>query len=110
LPSAYRQLLEVREALENYFHDVCDIEFTIEKGRLFILAARPSKRNSRANLRFALQFLSEGRIEIDDVLKRVRLLDVEEFTGPRIGNMSWRINMRSATRPFARIASDPTAQ
>ena len=68
MPDAYRQLLDVRDRLENHFRDMCDIEFAIQEGRLFVLNVRPGKRTPRANLKFLLQFLSEGKIGIRDVL------------------------------------------
>lgn len=88
LPDVYQQLLQVRESLESHFRDVCDIEFTVQDGRLFILNARPAKRTPCANLKFALQFLSEGKIGITDVLDRVKLADVEDFIRPEIRNKS----------------------
>ena len=83
-PHLYAQLLEVRERAEKHFADVCDIQFTIQKGRLFVLNVRPATRLPRANLRFLLQFLSEQQIGIRDVLCRVTLEDVEDFLGPQI--------------------------
>ena len=58
MPDVYKQLVDFRERVENHFCDMCDIEFTIENGRLFILNVRPGRRSPRANLRFLLQFLS----------------------------------------------------
>jgi len=86
MPDTYQQLVRAREVLEDYFCDACDIEFTIEKGQLFILNARIAKREPRANLRFALQFLAEGKIGIADVLRRVKPVDVEYLTLPEIRN------------------------
>jgi phosphohistidine swiveling domain-containing protein len=86
LPDAYRQLVQAKESLEACFGDVCDIEFTIENGRLFILNARVAKRSGRANLRFALQFFSEGKIDTTEVLRRVRLTDIEDVVRPEIEN------------------------
>ena len=87
MPDVYRQLLDVRDRVENHFRDMCDIEFTIENGRLFILNVRPGKRTPRANLVILLQFLSEGKIGIRDVLARVRLADVENCCTPEIHNL-----------------------
>jgi phosphohistidine swiveling domain-containing protein len=88
LPDVYQQLVQARNAIEDHFRDVCDIEFTVEKGRLFILNVRPAKRSGRASLRFALQFFSEGKIGIAEVLNRVRPRDIEEFIEPEIRNKS----------------------
>lgn len=88
MPDVYRQLLDVRDCLEKHFRDVCDIEFTIQEGRLFILSARPAKRAPLANLKFLLQFLSEGKIGMCEVLSRVRLADVESTCIPQIHNLT----------------------
>ena len=82
-PHLYAQLLDIKERAENFFRDVCDIEFTIQDGRLFVLNIRTAKRTPQANLRFLLQFFSERKISISDVLSRVTLADVEEFTKPK---------------------------
>jgi phosphohistidine swiveling domain-containing protein len=88
MPDVYRQLLEVRDRIEKHLRDICDIEFTIQEGRLFILNVRPGKRTPRANLVILLHFLLEGKIGIRDVLTRVRLADVEDFCRPEIHNLS----------------------
>lgn len=79
MPDIYRQLLDVRNRVEEHFRDMCEIEFTIENGRLFILAVRPGRRRPRANLVILLKFLSEGKIELRDFIRRVRLADVEDL-------------------------------
>jgi phosphohistidine swiveling domain-containing protein len=87
-PHLYTQLLDVRERVESHYGDVCDIEFTIQEGRLFILGVRAARRTPRANLRFLLQFLIERKIRIRDVLSRVTLADVEDFLQPEILNLT----------------------
>lgn len=79
MPDVYRELLDVRDRVEEHFLDMCEIEFTIENERLFILNARPGKRRPRANLVILLQFLSEGKMEFCDFIRRVRIADVEDF-------------------------------
>ncbi len=87
MPDVYKQLLGVGNRVECHFRDMCDIEFTIENGQLFILNVRPGKRTPRANLVILLHLLSEGTINIRDVLARVRLVDVEDFCTPQIRNL-----------------------
>ena len=88
MPEVYKQLLEVRERLEAHYGDVCDIDFTIQEGHLFILNVRHAKRAPRANLRFLLQFFEEGKVGICEVLSRVLLDDVEDTCKPEIQNLS----------------------
>src|SRR4030042_7129741 len=85
-PTLYQELLQIKDILENHYHEMCDIEFTIERGKLYILNTCIGKRNPKANLRFALQFFQEGNIVITEVLKRIKPADVEEFTNPELLN------------------------
>lgn len=88
MPCAFRQMVEAREVAERYFQDVCDLEFSVQDGQLYILQARRAKRSSIANLRFALQFLVEGKIGPQDVLRRVSPPDIAAWLLPVIENGS----------------------
>ncbi len=59
-PECHEQLLAVMSRLENHYRDMCDIEFTIEQGRLFILQTRVGKRTAAAALRMAVEMESDG--------------------------------------------------
>ena len=59
-PSATPQLLEVMQTLQTHYRDMCDIEFTIEQGRLFLLQTRVGKRTAAAALRMAVEMEDEG--------------------------------------------------
>ena len=84
----FQQLVEAGRIAEKYFRDVCDMEFTIQNGRLFVLAVRPGRRSSIANLRIALQFLVENTIDPQDVLRRVSPTDIATWLLPVITNGS----------------------
>jgi pyruvate,orthophosphate dikinase len=56
--------------LESHYRDLCDIEFTIERGKLYILQTRVGKRTAEAAFRIALQFVEEGTITMDEALAR----------------------------------------
>ena len=86
MPSAFRHLTEAREIAERHFQDVCDMEFSVQNGQLYILQACRAKRTPIANLRFALQFLVEGKIGPQDVLCRVSPSDVATWLLPVIEN------------------------
>ena len=62
-PECHEQLLDVMKLLENHYRDMCDIEFTIEQGRLFILQTRVGKRTAAAALRMAVEMEGEGLID-----------------------------------------------
>ncbi|MDA2962174.1 MAG: pyruvate, phosphate dikinase [Actinomycetota bacterium] len=70
-PVVAGELDSVMELLEAHYEDLCDIEFTIEKGKLWILQTRVGKRTAEAAFRIALQFVDEGRISMDEALRRV---------------------------------------
>jgi pyruvate,orthophosphate dikinase len=70
-PAIYQQLLEVRRILENHYHDMQDIEFTIENGKLFMLQTRSGKRTVFAALNSAVDMAHEGLIDKRTAILRV---------------------------------------
>jgi pyruvate,orthophosphate dikinase len=70
-PHSYRQLLSVMERLEQRYRDLCDIEFTIERGKLWMLQTRVGKRTAAAAFVIAAQLVDEGSITLDEALQRV---------------------------------------
>jgi pyruvate,orthophosphate dikinase len=68
---SYVELLEVMATLERHYRDLCDIEFTIEDGRLWVLQTRVGKRTPQAAFRIAADLVSEGVIDLDEALSRV---------------------------------------
>ena len=59
-PEAYEQFVKVCEILENHYHDMQDMEFTVEKGKLFMLQTRNGKRTAPAALQIAVDLVAEG--------------------------------------------------
>ena len=70
-PTSYEQLLEVMTTLERHYQDLCDIEFTVEDGRLWVLQTRVGKRTPQAAFRIAADLVREGIIDVDQALSRV---------------------------------------
>jgi len=70
-PAAYAELKAIMSKLENHYRDMCDIEFTIESGKLWILQTRVGKRTAEAAFRIASTLVDEGLISIDEALLRV---------------------------------------
>ncbi|MDF3050176.1 MAG: pyruvate, phosphate dikinase, partial [Pseudonocardia sp.] len=68
---SYDQLLEIMARLEGHYRDLCDIEFTIERGTLWMLQTRVGKRTAAAAFRIATQLVDEGLINGDEALRRV---------------------------------------
>jgi pyruvate,orthophosphate dikinase len=71
MPDAYKQLLDVREKLESHFKDMQDIEFTIERGNLWVLQTRGGKRTGLAALKIAFDMFKQGLIDRETVLVRI---------------------------------------
>ena len=90
-PAIYDQFAEIAQRLEDHYREMQDIEFTIEKGRLFILQCRAGKRTGVAAVKIAVDMVSEGLINKDEALTRVAPEQLEQLLHPRIksaGNLS----------------------
>ncbi|MBL8926984.1 MAG: pyruvate, phosphate dikinase [Pseudonocardia sp.] len=81
--AAYRRLLEIMETLEQRYSDMCDIEFTIERGRLWMLQTRVGKRTAAAAFVVACQLVDEGLIDMDEALRRVAGDQLVQLMFPR---------------------------
>ncbi len=69
--ASYDQLMQIMRTLENHYRDLCDIEFTIERGKLWMLQTRVGKRTAAAAFRIATQLVEQGLIDMDEALTRV---------------------------------------
>ncbi|MGH8983889.1 MAG: pyruvate, phosphate dikinase [Acidimicrobiia bacterium] len=82
-PEPHRQLLEVMDTLQRHYRDMCDIEFTIEQGRLFILQTRVGKRTAAAALRMAVDMEDEGLIDRREAVLRVQPAQLDQLLHPQ---------------------------
>lgn len=82
MPDVYNGLLKTSKMLEEHYLDVQDMEFTIEDGKLFILQTRNAKRTPIANIKFALDFMQEGKIDETEVINRINPNDLEILLKP----------------------------
>ncbi|HEY2222123.1 pyruvate, phosphate dikinase [Actinomycetospora sp.] len=80
LPDVHAQLLGVFETLERDARDLCDVEFTVESGRLYILQTRVGQRSGRAAVALAVDLVDEGLITVAEAVDRV---DAEHLAGAR---------------------------
>ncbi len=71
LPAAYEELKKVAQILEDHYHDMQDIEFTVENNKVYMLQTRTGKRTALASLEIARQMVAEGRISKKEALLRV---------------------------------------
>ncbi|MFM8191038.1 MAG: pyruvate, phosphate dikinase, partial [Candidatus Nanopelagicus sp.] len=69
-PVVHAELEKLMKRLEDHYRDLCDIEFTVERGKLWILQTRVGKRTAEAAFRIATQLVDEGKISMDEALAR----------------------------------------
>ncbi|MFG3257879.1 pyruvate, phosphate dikinase [Streptomyces sp. NPDC048172] len=80
---SYDQLMEIMETLETHYKDLCDIEFTIERGKLWMLQTRVGKRTAAAAFRIATQLVDQGLIDEAEALQRVNGAQLAQLMFPR---------------------------
>ncbi|MGW4461540.1 pyruvate, phosphate dikinase [Micromonospora sp. NPDC004704] len=82
-PRSYGELLGIMARLEEHYRDLCDIEFTIERGKLWMLQTRVGKRTAAAAFVIAGQLVDEGLIDLDEALHRVNGAQLAQLMFPR---------------------------
>ena len=85
-PEAYAELLDIMRRLELHYQDLCDIEFTVERGRLWMLQTRVGKRTAAAAFRIAIQLVDEGVIDMDEAVRRVTGAQLARLMFPRFAD------------------------
>jgi pyruvate,orthophosphate dikinase len=81
--SSYDELLGIMQTLEEHYRDLCDIEFTIERGKLWMLQTRVGKRTAEAAFRIACQLVDQGLIDMDEAVRRVTGAQLAQLMFPR---------------------------
>lgn len=84
MPEAYRELVHTYQTLEQHYRDMQDIEFTIQKGKLFMLQTRTGKRTANSAVRIAVDMVEEGLISSHEAVLRVAPSQVEQLLHPRL--------------------------
>lgn len=82
MPMVYNELLKTCELLENHYSDMQDIEFTIEKGKLYVLQTRSGKRTAKAAIQIAVDFVHEGKITREEAIMRVETKQLHQLLHP----------------------------
>lgn len=81
-PAIYNEFMATATKLEDYYRDMQDIEFTIEKGKLFMLQTRNGKRTATAAIRMAVEMVEEGRITKEEAIMRVEPAVLDQLLHP----------------------------
>ncbi|CAN5725462.1 pyruvate, phosphate dikinase [soil metagenome] len=84
LPESYRELAAAAERLERHYRDMQDLEFTVERGALYMLQTRTGKRAAAAAVRIATDMVEEGRITREEAILRVEADQIEQLLHPMI--------------------------
>jgi len=84
LPDCYQQLVNIRSILEKHYKDMQDIEFTIEKGRLYMLQTRNGKRTAKAAVKIAVDMVQEGLITEREAVMRVAPEQLDQLLHPSL--------------------------
>ena len=81
--TSYTELMGIMSTLESHYKDLCDIEFTVERGKLWMLQTRVGKRTAAAAFRIAVQLVDQGMIDLDEALSRVTGDQLAQLMFPR---------------------------
>ncbi|MDE5899298.1 MAG: pyruvate, phosphate dikinase [Treponemataceae bacterium] len=81
-PEIYKQLCNIRDRLEKHYHDMQDMEFTVEEGKLFMLQCRNGKRTGAAAVKMAVDMVGEGLIDKETAIKRVEPQHIDQLLHP----------------------------
>ena len=101
LPDAYNQFLDICKKLELHYKDMQDVEFTIERGRLWMLQTRNAKRTARAEVTVAVEMANEGLITKEQAVARVTAEQVDTLLHPQFNHATMEA-ARKAGRFFAK--------
>ena len=83
-PRAYRALLKIMRTLERHYRDMCDIEFTVERGKLWMLQTRVGKRTAAAAVQIAVDMVKERLIDRTEAVRRVTPAQVDQLLHPQV--------------------------
>ncbi|MDA9913098.1 pyruvate, phosphate dikinase, partial [Candidatus Nanopelagicales bacterium] len=82
-PASYGELMDIMHRLEEHYSDLCDIEFTVERRKLWMLQTRVGKRTPGAAFRIAVQLVDEGLIDMDEAVRRVTGAQLAQLLFPQ---------------------------
>ena len=84
MPETYRQLCEVRQKLETHYRDMQDIEFTVQRGTLYMLQTRSGKRTAKAALKIAVDLAAGGLISEREAVQRISPASLDQLLHPTL--------------------------
>jgi pyruvate,orthophosphate dikinase len=84
MPEVFQQLVTVRETLEKHYRDMQDLEFTVQRGKLYMLQTRSGKRTAAAALKIAVEMASEGLIDHNEAIRRIDPMALDQLLHPTL--------------------------
>ncbi len=101
MPQAYNQFMDITSKLEKHYKDIQDVEFTIERGKLWMLQTRVGKRTAKSAVKIAVDMANEGLITREEAVKRVTSEQVDTLLHPQFDAQALK-NAESAGTLFAK--------
>ena len=99
LPEVYDQFREIARKLEQHYRNMQDMEFTIERGTLWVLQTRDGKRTAQAEVRIAVEMVEEGLISRKEAVHRVKPEQVDFFLHPQLDSRAIKDAKKNRLRP-----------
>ncbi|MBR7159790.1 MAG: pyruvate, phosphate dikinase [Clostridia bacterium] len=96
-PEVYEQFVNIANSLENHYCDMQDMEFTIERGKLFMLQTRNGKRTAQAAIKIAVDLVAEGKITEDEAVLRVDPKQLDALLHPQFDAKALKVAQAIAT-------------
>jgi pyruvate,orthophosphate dikinase len=84
MPAVFAELLKVRQILEDHYRDMQDIEFTVQRGKLWMLQTRTGKRTAHAALKIAVSLVGEGVIDQTEAIRRIEPDSLDQLLHPML--------------------------
>jgi pyruvate,orthophosphate dikinase len=84
MPRAFAELVQISKQLEHHYRDMQDLEFTVEKGRFWILQTRAAKRTAKAALKVAVELVKDGSISKEEAVLRIEPASLDQLLHPTI--------------------------
>ncbi|HIC94708.1 MAG TPA: pyruvate, phosphate dikinase, partial [Anaerolineae bacterium] len=100
LPEAYQELVRICELLERHYRDMQDLEFTIERGKLWMLQTRTGKRTAQAAVKIAVDMVEEGLITKEEAVMRIDPVQMERLLHPSIHYQAQFIELDQVAQPL----------
>jgi pyruvate,orthophosphate dikinase len=109
MPEAYNQFMDITAKLEKHYKDMQDVEFTIERGKLWMLQTRNAKRTAKAAIKIAMDMANEGLISKEDAVLRVSFADVDTLLHPQFDDAALKAAEKSGAYYVKGVNASPGA-